>query len=338
MTSLFTNAGMKGGPLTSNILPCEGGIIGIAGKGTTISNCENSGKISFLQTAIEQAGGGRERMMIGGIAGNPNGKISNSNNHGEIVVSTKTLNGKELKGSGTSYIICVGGISGGDYYADGQSATDIFTCINDGHINIDTDAANANSAVGGIVGWPCKEGGGTVSTKDCTNSGKLTLNGLGKVRIGGIQGGSGIMDNCTNTADIEIPTTGNNYTVAGPLAGFHSNGYAVTNCTAKGTISSPVLLLGASGMIGNIGNAAHTTGDGCKVDCVLDVPKTTNVGMVIGYFNGKTKDIKMGTEVPVKVKGTVNGTVLNADNFSGFLNGPTNFDAKVHIINAQYGE
>jgi len=338
MTSLFTNAGMKGGPLTSNILPCEGGIIGIAGKGTTISNCENSGKISFLQTAIEQAGGGRERMMIGGIAGNPNGKISNSNNHGEIVVSTKTLNGKELKGSGTSYIICVGGISGGDYYADGQSATDIFTCNNDGHINIDTDAANANSAVGGIVGWPCKEGGGTVSTKDCTNSGKLTLNGLGKVRIGGIQGGSGIMDNCTNTADIEIPTTGNNYTVAGLLAGFHSNGYAVTNCTAKGTISSPVLLLGASGMIGNIGNAAHTTGDGCKVDCVLDVPKTTNVGMVIGYFNGKTKDIKMGTEVPVKVKGTVNGTVLNADNFSGFLNGPTNFDAKVHIINAQYGE
>ena len=146
------------------------------------------------------------------------------------------------------------------------------------------------------------------------------------------------MDNCTNTADIEIPTTGNNYTVAGLLAGFHSNGYAVTNCTAKGTISSPVLLLGASGMIGNIGNAAHTTGDGCKVDCVLDVPKTTNVGMVIGYFNGKTKDIKMGTEVPVKVKGTVNGTVLNADNFSGFLHGPTNFDAKVHIINAQYGE
>ncbi len=216
--------------------------------------------------------------------------------------------------------------------------TPIFTCNNDGHINIDTDAANANSAVGGIVGWPCKEGGGTVSTKDCTNSGKLTLNGLGKVRIGGIQGGSGIMDNCTNTADIEIPTTGNNYTVAGLLAGFHSNGYAVTNCTAKGTISSPVLLLGASGMIGNIGNAAHTTGDGCKVDCVLDVPKTTNVGMVIGYFNGKTKDIKMGTEVPVKVKGTVNGTVLNADNFSGFLNGPTNFDAKVHIINAQYGE
>jgi len=338
MTSLFTNAGLKGGPLTSNILPCEGGIIGVAGKGTTITNCENSGKISFIQTAIEQAGGGRERMMIGGIAGNPNGKISGSNNHGEIAVSTKTSNGKELKGAGTSYIICVGGISGGDYYADGQSATDIFTCINDGHINIDTDAANANSAVGGIVGWPCKEGGGTVSTKDCTNSGKLTLNGLGKVRIGGIQGGSGIMDNCTNTADIEIPTTGNNYSVAGLLAGFHSNGYAVTNCTAKGTISSPVLLLGASGMIGNIGNSAHTTGDGCKVDCVLDVPKTTNVGMVIGYFNGKTKDIKMGTEVPIKVKGTVNGTVLNTDNFSGFLHGPTNFDAKVHIINAQYGE
>lgn len=338
VTSLFSNAGMSGGPLTSSILPCEGGIIGIAGKGTTITNCENSGKVSFIQTAIDQAGGGRERMMIGGVAGNPNGKMTNCVNRGEVYVSTATSTGNVLTGKGTSYIICVGGVSGGDFYSDNQSATDIVSCNNEGPVNIYTDAANANSAVGGIVGWPCKEGGGTVSTKDCTNSGKLTLNGLGKVRIGGIQGGSGIMDNCINTGDIEIPTSGDNMCVAGLLSGFHSNGYAITNCTAKGTLKSDIKLLGAGGLIGNIGNAAHTTGDGCKVDCVLDVPKTVNIGMVIAYFNGKTKAITIGNDSPVKVKGTVNGTVLNAGNFTNYLNGPTNFDASVHVINAQYGD
>lgn len=277
-------------------------------------------------------------MMIGGVAGNPNGKISGSKNHGEVFASTKTSTGKILTGSGTSYIICVGGISGGDFYSDNQNATDIVNCVNDGPVNIYTDAAQANSAVGGIVGWPCKESGATVSTKDCTNAGKITLNGQGKVRLGGIQGGSGIIDGCTNTGDIEVPTTGNNNSVIGLISGFHSGGYAITNCTAKGTLSSPVVLLGAGALIANVGNAAHTTGDGCKVDCVLDVPKTSNVGMVIGYFNGKTKTIKMGSEVPIKVKGTVNGTVLNADNFTSYLHGPGNFDASVHIINAQYGD
>ena len=338
MTSLYTNEGMKGGPLESNIMPCEGGIVGIAGAGTTITNCENNGKISFVNTALDKmTGGKRERIMVGGIAGNPNGKVSNCNNHGEVYTSTATSTGKEY--SAISFIICVGGISGGDQHAKDQSASDIVSCVNDGPINVYNDASKSNSTIGGIVGWPCKESGGTVSTKDCTNSGKITLNGFAKVRVGGIQGGSGIIDGCTNTGDIEVPTTGNNTNVVGLIAGFHSGGYALTNCTAKGTIKSDVVLLGVGGIIGNIGNAAHTTGEGCKADCTLDTPNSTNVGMVIGYFNGKTKNITFGTtDSPVKVKGTVKGTVLSADNFGDYLHGPTNFAASVHVINAQYGD
>ena len=105
--------------------------------------------------------------------------------------------------SSNEHIICAGGIGGGDYFAGSdQNKTSYIDCVNNGKINAYTAASKANSAIGGIVGWPGKEGGRTNSTSGCKNTGNITLTGPGKVRCGGIHGGSGIITNCENSGNI----------------------------------------------------------------------------------------------------------------------------------------
>ena len=309
---------------------CLGGVVGLAQGEFSMENCENSG-VLFYDLANITVTDTFERNEIGGIVGAPNGPVKNCKNTGEIKVNY--FNPGRTAFTAKSNIICVGGIGGGDLYAAGQGATDYINCVNEGNIVIDNDACGSNSAFGGIVGWPGKEGSVTNVSEGCINRGNITVKGNGKGRTGGIHGGSGNLVNCENYGEVKVEGAGDAASAVGGIAGFHSNGKKVEGCISKGNVTSVSTITGGiGGLIGNIGNADHTTGSGCVVNCTVTGGTVEYAGMVIGKFNSnadasKRKKIELG---PLEVSGTINGAAASTSNLAGtYL-----FDSSKHIINA----
>ena len=311
-----------------------GGIVGLAqGTGSfEMNNCENNGAVTY-DVADAVVPSTYERTQIGGIVGSPNGPVKKCKNTGDVNVMYYTPDRSSHTACGN--IICVGGIGGGDYYAKAhgdrpaQSATDYIECVNEGDVTVDNDAAKSNSAIGGIVGWPGVEGAGQVCVTDgCTNSGNVTVKGKGKARIGGIQGGSGHLMNSTNTGNVTLE--GGTGCVLGSGAGFHTQNHKIENIHVSGNVTALVAVDGIAGLIGNNGNAANTSGAGCVVNCVITGGTEERAGMVVGYWNGATKAVTLGTvENPIQVSGTINGAPASQSNLCGTANA-----ADVHVINA----
>lgn len=322
-----------------SIVPCVGGIAGAGASGFEIENSDNKGKVTVTFTDMSSSPKTIERISIGGIAGAPSGNITKCNNYGEINVKFATKDGNE---SSVNYIGIVGGISGGDYFTTGQNSTNIKDCVNEGKITFHNDSNKANSAMGGIVGWPgVEKASQTVVSENCTNNADITFKGKGKCRTGGIQGGSGNIKGCTNNGNILIED-GKDCAV-GSVAGFHTQGHVIENCKAYGTVTAKVAVTGIGGLIGNIGNVAHTTGDGCVVDCTVTGGTAENAGMVVGLFNGdpkegKPKKIELGKTTAIKVTGTLNGVTVTSENLKDCLHGTKNYKADAHIINAVFGK
>ncbi len=321
----------------SEVLPCLGGIAGLGATGFKIENGKNYGSVTFLIDNIESTPSNMERFCIGGIAGAPDGDITNTNNYGKVTAKCATSTGVEAP---VGNLLLVGGIAGGDFYATDKNATNIVGCTNEGDITLHNDSAKANSALGGIVAWPGAENKNqTIYTKDCVNKGSVTFTGKGKCRVGGVQGGAGNMDNCTNEGAILIESGANSGSIIGSLCGFHAEGLKIINCKALGSVTAKSTVGGLGGLIGNINNAAHTTGEGCVVKCTITGGTATNSGLIVGLYNGATSVIKLGTEAsPIKVSGTVNGTQVTSDNYSGLLQGSKNYSATNHILTATFGE
>ena len=314
-----------------------GGIVGLAqGTGSfEMNNCENNGAVTY-DVADAVVPSTYERTQIGGIVGSPNGPVKKCKNTGDVNVMYYTPDRSAHTACGN--IICVGGIGGGDYYATAhgdrpaQSATDYIECVNEGDVTVDNDAAKSNSAIGGIVGWPGKEGSVTNVSEGCINRGNITVKGNGKGRVGGIHGGSGNLVNCENYGEVKIENADAGSAIGG-IAGFHSNGKKVEGCISKGNVTSVSTITGGiGGLIGNIGNADHTTGSGCVVNCTVTGGTEEYAGMVIGKFNShkeasSRKKIELG---PLEVSGTINGAAASTSNLAGtYL-----FDSSKHIINA----
>lgn len=322
-----------------SIVPCVGGIAGAGASGFEMENSDNKGKVTVTFTDMSSSPKTIERISIGGIAGAPSGNITKCNNYGEINVKFATKDGNE---SSVNYIGIVGGISGGDYFTTGQNSTNIKDCVNEGKITFHNDSNKANSAMGGIVGWPgLEKASQTVVSENCTNNADITFKGKGKCRAGGIQGGSGNIKGCTNNGNILIED-GKDCAV-GSVAGFHTQGHVIENCKAYGTVTAKVAVSGIGGLIGNIGNVAHKTGDGCVVDCTVTGGTAENAGMVVGLFNGdpkegKPKKIELGATTAIKVAGTLNGVAVTSENLKDCLHGTKNFKATSHIINAVFGK
>ena len=318
-----------------DVVPCIGGLVGLGGNGSKIENSNNNGNVSFTISAMENATATQQRISVAGIAGAPEGDITKCNNYGEVYTKLATSNGAE---STINYIAIVGGISGGDFFAAGNNVTNIKDCVNEGKVTLFNDSAKANSALGGIVGWPGVEGTQSIYTTNCVNKGTVTFAGKGKCRAGGVQGGTGHMDGCTNEGAVVLES-GNTGSVLGSLCGFHSQGHVIINCKALGSVTAKSTVAGIGGLIGNIGNAAHNTGNGCVVKCTITGGTAKTSGLIIGLFNGNSKVIKLGTAAdPIKVSGTVNGTTVTADNYNSYLNGSTKFKAENHVLTAVYGE
>ena len=314
-----------------------GGIVGLAqGTGSfEMNNCENNGAVTY-DVADAVVPSTYERTQIGGIVGSPNGPVKKCKNTGDVNVMYYTPDRSAHTACGN--IICVGGIGGGDYYATAhgdrpaQSATDYIECVNEGDVTVDNDAAKSNSAIGGIVGWPGKEGSVTNVSEGCINRGNITVKGNGKGRVGGIHGGSGNLVNCENYGEVKIENADAGSAIGG-IAGFHSNGKKVEGCISKGNVTSVSTITGGiGGLIGNIGNVDHTTGSSCVVNCTVTGGTEEYAGMVIGKFNShkeasSRKKIELG---PLEVSGTINGAAASTSNLAGtYL-----FDSSKHIINA----
>lgn len=318
-------------------------VAGIAAFGNTdafaITDCTNNGLISYtLKTIDKNVNGNFNRTQVGGIVGNPYGKVTRAINNGTVSINIGTSSGTAY--SSNEHIICAGGIGGGDYFAGSdQNKTSYIDCVNNGKINAFTAASKANSAIGGIVGWPGKEGSRTNSTSGCKNTGNITLTGPGKVRCGGIHGGSGIITNCENSGNI-VANDGTTCALGG-LAGFSSNGFKITGSRSTGNVTSNVSGCYVGGLLGNIGNSAGSGGfTGCSVSSTVKNadPDQATTGMIIGYYNGTSAATSAGTaDNPVLVNGIFNGTKLTAGNFSNYLEGKNN-KADVHEMHAKFDE
>ena len=189
------------------------------------------------------------------------------------------------------------------------------------------DASKSNSAIGGIVGWPNKEKAISVAmTKGCKNTGTITLSGHGKARVGGIMGGTGDIIDCENTGEVKVLSALENVCAVGCIAGFHSQGHVLSGCKVKGTATASCTVMGIGGLVGNMGNVDGTIGEDCVINCIINGGTETNAGMAVGFFNGTSKTIYVGTaNSPVKIAGgSLNGTAITADNYTSYIWGSGN--------------
>ena len=322
-----------------------GGIVGAAWSGFSATGCVNEGDITYFNDAIETAGNViYQRNQIGGIAGSPYGDITGCSNTGSISVTATTSNGAAF--SGANYIFDVGGISGGSFHETGDykavnDHTNISNCVNSGNIDLHIDASASNSPVGGIVGWGNGEHTAIACrTSGCSNSGNITMKGLGKMRLGGIMGGTGTIENCSNSGRIYVESADANSSIGG-INGFHSQDHGLYACTNTGDVVSKVSLFGVGGLIGCHGGVNLTSSAACKVLCNVEsgASDRSGVGMVLGTYNKETtKNVVLGTEAePIEVKGNVSfsgrGVELNAGNFTSYLTG-TSYASSTHVVHA----
>lgn len=311
-----------------------GGVVGVL-VNTTADNCKNNGAVKVVCTNVAGVGA---RHYVGGVIGTPdNATVNNCINNGAVTAdfnenaTTKTSNGKQ---------IYVGGVTGG---RNGDASTDggnMDKCENFGTLTLITDYS-ANNYLGGITGQQQIEGTdkGTKIT-NCTNNGKLIKEGVGGARVGGISGGAATLDGCTNKGEIVINGMEAGRAVGGlvgyPTQTFHT----IVNCKSLGNITCNANTAYYVGGIGGQGGNTVQSYTACSINCTITAPAAVKAGMLLGYVGTLTKTITIGTaDAPVKVKGTINGTTLTADNYSSYLLGSptTGTNGKVEIV-AVYGE
>jgi len=344
VTALYANGKcLVGG--NEKATPAVAGIVAYGGAdGFSMEDCHNLGSISYSLSAIDKYAATYERTQVAGVVANPNGDVTGCSNEASIIVSAKSSTGEAYSSYG--HIVCVGGIGGGDYFATDQAATNYTDCTNSGKVAVHTDASKSNSAIGGICGWPGKEGSRKNSTTGCTNSGAVSLSGTGKGRAGGIHGGSGIITSCVNTGSVTLNSS-NDACAIGGLAGFSSNGFQMTDSRNEGTITSNISCVGGvAGMIGNLGNSKNAgLGAGNTVSCTVingaSDDGLTYTGMLVGKFNGTSAKTVLGTKAsPVKVSGSItiggDSAALTEANFETYLVGTANASSS-HSIFAEFG-
>ena len=290
------------------------GMGGVVGQGTatfSMDNCKNSGNIkayysNMASSTLTSAG----RFVYGGLVGDAWGDISNSDNAGSLNVVMTSADGS-FTGKNAGATMLAGGIAGSGYYSKNQTELNITNCHNTGDLYMRSDNTHTtNHTCGGIVGWPGKESGCTAVTKDCSNTGNVTVEGNIKARVGGIQGGSGRVENCINRGIISANCAA--ASAIGGIAGFHSyKEYQMSNCENYGNVISQKSDIFAAGLIGQFGNVNNQLTTACKVNCTVQTPANSIAGMLVASFNGNGNDktgekyvISIGTEnAPCQVAG-----------------------------------
>ena len=330
-----------------------GGLIGYTYQNFSMSNCNNEGSVSLDITSqnLKTAIGSAYRFEVGGLVADAWGDITESHNTGNLSASLKSETGEFLpvkpsdpsaaSGGGTMY---VGGIAGSNYESLTQSNLNISNCTNTGCITVHSDSkSTTNNAIGGIVGWPGKEADCSSITSGCINGsvsdsskGIITVSGNITYRTGGIQGGSGNIQECTNYGKIHAKS---GKAAIGGLAGYHGGSYSLSDSKNFGPVQSDIKATGIGGLIGVTQKLAQEYGEGCSVNCSITSSKSTEKGLIIGHFGGNTETIVIATEAkPIRVKGSVDGIEVTSDTYINYLFGPAKYDSSMHSVYSVYGE
>ena len=313
-----------------------------ANHAVTVSNCNNTGKISFTYDNINASSFAVSRSPVCGVVANSGGDITNCHNKGDIY-GTFVAATRGAAITAPNIILHASGVQGADYFvkkikgkAD-QNETSVIDCSNSGKIIVDSDLTASNNTAGGVCAWPAAESASVTVIKNCVNSGDITVKGLSKIRVGGIAGGTNSIEGCKNSGNIFIEGA-DAASVVGLINGFHTQTHTLKNCEASGKIESAVKLTGIGGLCGGIGNVENTVCEGCKVNATLTGGETAQIGLIVGTLNGNTKKVTIGTaESPVTVAGSVNGTAATADNFMTLIHNATNYTEGMHIFNVVFG-
>ena len=242
-----------------------------------------------------------------------------------------------------AYLLCVGGIAGSEYFSSDRNTSNITGCTNNGNINFDVDAYRSYNTCAGIFGWPNLEAVDISNcTTNCVNNGDIMAYGSSKTRFGGIQGGTGAIESCTNTGNLTV-ISANELSDLGGICAFHSRNNLLHNCSNTGDVRSDVFIEGVGGLIGRFGNSASSVGTGCSVSCTVTHSDGSQLatGIVLGAYNATGNAVTIGSTVyPVEVEGYVSlagRTIeLNSANYSSYLSGSTN-TATNRVIYAHCG-
>ena len=348
MESLYSNAPAAKSPYTQSVCSSISGIAAIAMQsGFKIVDCSNEAPVSYIETSVDSSEdtAGATRHGASGICSYPFGEINGCVNNGKVSCIIKSSTGAVY--NARENLVAIAGIAGNDFVwhakNDKAAATNIIDCINNGEIYFYTNVDYSNSTCGGIVSWPNPEVAGNKNyVSGCVNNGTITVEGNGKVRTGGISGGAGNVRNCINNGKIIANVSSANY-VFGGVVGFMTQNYDIIGCSSLGDIdasASTSASAGIGGLVGGLGNVATSAIYDNKVNIELSTPASqTELGLIVGHFNGNTKAITIGSEEkPITVAGKVNGVSISADNYTSYLYGPANYTEGTHIVNAVYGE
>ena len=309
----------------------------LAGKKSTLSNCTNSAVIWNKTTNTNGARDKGARHMVAGIVAHAVADKPSTD------LKTRSINVTGCKNSGAikceadkACMLLAGGIAGFNdnyaYYADCENSGEVTSTSAGGYSFMSGIVARLN--LGGLV-----DGCENLAAGQIKHSGSI----LGTLRMGGIVGNFicgkpidnaatpyGIIQNSTNAGAIlnESPTTCENTSdgyadMGGILGGSQSNATYVIGCENTGSVGSNVTggktlrLLRIGGIAGYMGNSGGKV-DTCTSNCAVSsegTVTTANAGILLGHC-GTTSTFTLSGN---KVAGSVLGTVLTADNYSGLL-------------------
>lgn len=287
--------------------PQVGGVVGVSSSATTsLSGCRNTGtidvKVSVAHTSSAYIGG------VGGVCAH---NVSDCHNEGKVSGAL----GK------TTYI---GGVLG---FLSVNSSFTISGCTNRGAVLFDSTYTGYNY-IGGVCGYSTTEGETTNANKmeNCINYGSVEACNSGRVRMGGISGGTCIMTGNTNYGVINYScATGRKSSQIGGVAGTF--GHTFTSCCNYGDVkfAAPESIVSAGGLSG-LAVKRNSTFVDCKADCTVtgfnqtlvsaDDGETYTSAVGLLYGDVLTRVITVGTEAqPTKVAGTVirNGVTIKVD-------------------------
>ena len=299
--------------LYRNFSPAVGGVAGIM-KDATVTACNNTGSVSLNYSAVENTPN-VDSHLLGGVVAASSGNVSGCDNSGNVT-ATAVRSDARGKFDAQNANFHIGGVVGSESQSADQNVSDIISCTNSGNIRVDSDASKSNMAVGGIIGWPSKELSPTCKVYQCTNRGRITVEGFAKYRVGGIAGGTGNIDSCTMSGSIIAnyaysASSGGIY--MGGIIGYHATGHTLTKCTvdnAKLEYSTAKnygvtgVVYGMGGLIGNTQNTAGSHGcTSCRVKCQLISNHYRDMGFIVGRLGGSAAVSFGTTDEPVLISG-----------------------------------
>ena len=319
------------------------GVVGVI-VSATAEDCVNEGNVSVGCTNVPKVAA---RHYIGGVVGTPeDAVVKDCTNKGKITGDFTDATKNAAKQVWVGGVI--GGRNGDVKTVDGAL---VEGCKNYGECTLIAENS-VNNYLAGIAGQCTVEAlksgtyDGTQESiqklSNCSNFGKLVKKGAGGCRLGGIHGGAATLENCINEGEIVVEGISTSGAVGG-LVGYPTQTYhPVTGCKNTGNMTATCdVAFVMGGLFGQGGNTTQSY-EGCTVNCTMTAPSSVKVGIILGtahtLASGKT--ITYGSaEKPFKVKGSVNGTALTAENFTTLLLGnTTTAGGTIDTTNVQFGE